>query len=125
HATDGDGAPFDWMRAWPSTPQAWIQGLRRAVAGGRRAESGLADAAAQVAREAAEGSVHCEQLPLGAALDDLSVLDDEDLVRAADGRQAVRDDDRGAAVEQPVERLFDQHFGRPVDVRRRLVEDED
>ena len=87
----------------------------------RPARHGLAE----VAREAAERAVLGEQLALGAALDDLAVLDDEDLVGAADGREAVRDDDRRAAVQQPVERLLDQDLGRPVDVRRRLVEDED
>ena len=35
------------------------------------------------------------------------------------------DDDRRPAFEQPVERLLDQHLGRAVDVRGRLVEDED
>ena len=37
----------------------------------------------------------------------------------------MRDDDRRPPVQQPVERALDQHLGRPVDVRRRLVEDED
>ena len=49
-------------------------------------------------REAAERAVDPEQLLLGSALDDLPVLDDEDLVGAADGRKAVGDDDRGAAL---------------------------
>jgi hypothetical protein len=60
-----------------------------------------------------------------AALRDAAVLHDEDLVRAADGRQAVGDDDRRAAAQQPVERALDQDLRRPVDVRRRLVEDQD
>ena len=53
------------------------------------------------------------------------MLHDEDLVGAADRREAVGDDDRRAAAQQPVERVLDQDLGRPVDVRGRLVEDQD
>ena len=35
------------------------------------------------------------------------------------------DDQRRAAAQQPVERALDQQLGRAVDVRRRLVEDQD
>src|SRR6476661_4673742 len=80
---------------------------------------------AEVPREAAERPVLREQLAFGAALDDLAVLDDENLVRTPDGGEAVRDDDRGTAVQQPIERLLDQDLGRTIDVRRGLVEDED
>jgi hypothetical protein len=76
-------------------------------------------------REAAERTVLGEQLAFCAALDDAPVLDDDYLVRAPNGRQPVRDDDRRPAVEQPVERGLDQDLGRTIDVRRRLVEDED
>src|SRR5437899_4620636 len=75
--------------------------------------------APQVAREAPERAVLTEQLALRAALNDAAVLDDEDLVGAADRRQAVRDDDRRAAVEQAVERPLDQDLRGPVDVGRR------
>ena len=53
------------------------------------------------------------------------MLHDEDLVGAADRREPVGDDDRRAAAQQPVERLLDQDLRRPVDVRGRLVEDQD
>ena len=53
------------------------------------------------------------------------MLDDEDLVGAANGCEPVRDDDRRTAVQQPVERLLDQDLRWSVDVRRRLVEDQD
>jgi hypothetical protein len=75
--------------------------------------------------EAAERAVLVQQLVLGAALHDLTALDDDDLVRAADGREAVGDDDRRAAAQQPIERALDQYLGRPVDVRGRLIEDQD
>jgi hypothetical protein len=52
------------------------------------------------------------------------VLHHQDLVGTPDRRQAVGDDDRGAAAQQPVERTLDENLRRAVDVRRRLVEDE-
>ena len=69
-------------------------GTRRELAGGRE----LRLAALERVREPAERAVDREQLALAAALDDLPVLDDEDLVGAPDGRQAVGDDDRRAAL---------------------------
>ena len=43
----------------------------------------------------------------------------------ADRGQAVGDDDRGAAGEQAPQPVLDRALGVQVDVRRRLVEDED
>ena len=75
--------------------------------------------------QATERAVLGQQLGLGAALRDAALLDHEDLVGAADGGEPVRDDHRGAAAEERVERLLDQDLARAVDVRRRLVEDQD
>ena len=58
-------------------------------------------------------------------LDDLAVLEDDDQVGVADRRQAVRDDERGPAVQQAAERVLDLPFGADVDRARRLVEDQD
>ncbi len=55
-------------------------------------------AAVERVSEAAERAVDREQLALAAALDDLAVLDDEDLVGAPHRREAVGDDDRRAAL---------------------------
>src|SRR3954451_16311294 len=79
----------------------------------------------EVSREAAERAVGRQQLPLGAALDDPALFHNEDLVRAADRREPGRDDQRRAAVQEAVEGALDQNLGRPVDVRRRLVEYQD
>jgi hypothetical protein len=65
-----------------------------------------------------------EQLVEPSTLRDAAVLHDQDLVGAPDRRQAVGDDDRCAAAEQPVERALDENLRRAVDVRGRLVEDE-
>lgn len=60
-----------------------------------------------------------------AALDDLAVLQDQDLVGGADRREAVRDD-QGRAARQCVRQCFaDRGLGLGVQVRGRLVEDDD
>src|SRR6185503_16910269 len=59
------------------------------------------------------------------ALDDLSVLEHQDLVGAPDRRQAVRDDEGGAAVAQRLEAVLDHRFALAVEARGRLVEDQD
>ena len=60
-----------------------------------------------------------------APLDDAAVLEHEDQVGGADGRQPVRDDDRGAALQRLGQRVLDGRLGRGVEVRGRLVEDDD
>ena len=62
---------------------------------------------------------------MGALLGDPAALHDDDLARAADRREAVGDDDRGAAGEQALEAFLDRLLGAHVDVRGRLVEDQD
>src|SRR6185295_5822706 len=66
-----------------------------------------------------------EELGVGAALDDLSSFEDEDLVGAADGREAVGDDERSAAAAEGAEAVLDLGFALAVEARRRLVEDQD
>jgi hypothetical protein len=53
------------------------------------------------------------------------VLHDEDLVGAADRREPMGDDDRCPPAQKPVEGLLDQDLRRTVDVRGRLVENQD
>ena len=52
-------------------------------------------------------------------------LDDEDLVGVADRREPVRDDQRGPPLEGGVEGPLDGGLGLAVEVRGRLVEDDD
>ena len=66
-----------------------------------------------------------EQAVVGAALGDLAVVEDDDLVGVPDGRQAVRDRDRGAARARGVDGLLDRLLGLRVERARGLVEDED
>ncbi len=62
---------------------------------------------------------------VGAAFDDLSLLDDEDLVGAADGGEAVGDDEGGAALHQVAQAILDHGLGLGVERAGGLVEDED
>ena len=60
-----------------------------------------------------------------AALDDSSVLEDDDLVDVVNGGETMGDDERSAAVHQFFDRLHDRRFGRWVERRGRLVEEQD
>src|SRR5881409_1485353 len=55
----------------------------------------------------------------------LALVQHEDAIRVLDGREAVGDDDRGAAAEELRERVLDQPLGLRIDARGRLIEDED
>src|SRR3546814_1353658 len=65
------------------------------------------------------------QLVVGAVLDDAAVLDDDDLVGHAHGREAVRDQDRDAVLRQPAEVLEDRRFGGRVHRRGRFIQHQD
>ena len=60
-----------------------------------------------------------------AALDHRALVENENSVGAADGREAVGDDDGGAALEELRERFLDCLLAGRIDVRGGLVEDED
>src|SRR4029079_3465512 len=75
--------------------------------------------------ERAVAAAERDQLLGRAALDDLSVLEDQDLIGAPDRRQAVRDDEGGAAAAQRLEAVLDHRFALAVETRGRLVETPD
>src|SRR5687768_18486076 len=60
-----------------------------------------------------------------AALDNLTGLEDENLIGAAYRRQSMRDDERRAARSQVADAILDHLFAFAVETRRRFVEDED
>ena len=62
---------------------------------------------------------------MGAALDDLALVEHDDLVGADDGREPVRDHQRGAAARDALERVLDFLLGVAVERRGRLVEHQD
>ena len=66
-----------------------------------------------------------EQLGVPARLDDAAVVEHDDEVGLTDGREAVGDDDRGAALEGGVQRPLDGDLGLGVEVGGRLVEHDD
>src|SRR5215210_8311694 len=76
-----------------------------------------------VEREVASGGG--DELVVRPLLDDAAVLEDDDEVGAADGGEAVRDDERRAPAKEPSERELDAPLGPDVDARRRLVENEE
>ena len=59
------------------------------------------------------------------AVHDAPILHDANLICAADGAQAVSDDDCRAPCQESVERLLYEHLGDSVYACRRLVEDDD
>ncbi len=75
----------------------------------------------EVVIAAAEG----EQLLVAAALDDLPLLQHQDRVRPADGRQPVGDDEGRPPLHQLGQPFLDQRLALAVERRGRLVQDQD
>src|SRR5262249_60874978 len=73
----------------------------------------------------AVSAVDGEQFLMRAALDDLAVLEHQDLVGAADGREPVGDDEGGAAGAQRLQAILNHRFALAVEARGRLVENQD
>src|SRR5882724_10636149 len=61
---------------------------------------------------------------MGAALDDLTGLEHEDLIGALDRRQTVSYDERRASAAQRVQSVANQRFALAVEARCCLVENE-
>ncbi len=78
-----------------------------------------------VAVERGVGAAGSDQLVVRALLRDAAVVEHDDVACLADRRQAVRDDDRRPACEQPAQPLLDPPLGVEVHVGSRLVEDQD
>ena len=65
-----------------------------------------------------------KQLLVGTHFADLSLMHDDDLVRALDGREAVRDDERGASFDHAAEGVANPKFGFRIDAGGGLIEDQ-
>src|SRR5208283_5513571 len=59
-----------------------------------------------------------------AALHNTPALDNKDLIGASNGRKAVSDNQRRAAMHQMAQALLDQRFGFRIQTRGRLVENQ-
>src|SRR5262252_6566723 len=59
------------------------------------------------------------------ALHDPPGLDDENLIGAADGREAMGDDKSCAAAHEVGQALLDERFGLGIEARRGFVQDQD
>src|SRR5690606_6039939 len=75
--------------------------------------------------EAGEKSALLDELAERAALDDPAVLEHEYLVGIRNGREAVRDDERGAPLAECIEGPLDAPLRFRIERARRLVENED
>lgn len=62
---------------------------------------------------------------MGALLDDVTVVEDDDLVGITDGTQTVGDDEGGAPLHEGVHATLHHLLGTGVDTGGRLVENED
>ncbi len=71
------------------------------------------------------GAVAADQLGVPSGFDDPAVIQHQDAVGADDARQPMRQDQRGAAGREAVDRLLDHRLVLGVDRRQRLVEDQD
>ena len=89
----------------------------RSAAGGERG-AGLAGDEAAVEPAAGEERV------VGPGLDDAPLVEDDDPVGVAHGREAVGDDDRRPVPREHVEGAAHRLLAHRVEVRRRLVEDQ-
>src|SRR5450755_2959747 len=65
------------------------------------------------------------ELRMRAPLYDLSLLHDHNLIGAANGRKAVRDDERSASLHEIRKTLLDHLFRFRVEAGSRLVQNED
>src|SRR5262249_36590229 len=75
--------------------------------------------------ELAVASALGEQLLVRAALDDLAALEHQNLNCAADGREAVRNDERRAAAAQRPQAVLNERLALAVEARGRFVEQQD
>ena len=114
-----------------------VRGLRLAldvaeeVGGGRRRRlldvpsGGHRDLLGLGPHQPAVGTVVLDELLVRAAFDDPAVLEDQDAVGTDHAREAVRQDERGAAGHQAIEGFLDDGLVLGVDRGEGLVEDQD
>ena len=69
-------------------------------------------------------SVSREQFVVGSAFDYLAAFHYQNLIGAANGREAVRDDERGAAMPQRAQTFLDQRLAFAVEAGGCFVEDQ-
>lgn len=70
-------------------------------------------------------SVFGDKLGMRSALDDLSVIEDEDLVSFFDGLEAMCDDNNGSSGKEAVERFGDLLFREAIESTGRLIKEYD
>src|SRR5690348_10302262 len=133
------GSPMDVTRSrvsssdFPTLTTTSSQTARTDLMAGMMGKSSLTAFRTMVKPESMSGSelkivkspiesVSRVQLGVGASLHDAPFLQDHDLVGMLDRRQAVRDDEHGPVLHQPVDGVLHQAFGLGVELAGRLVE---
>src|SRR5262245_16536548 len=69
-------------------------------------------------------SVSQQELVMAAALGDTPVVEQDDLIGVANGRQAVSDDEGRSTGDEALQRRQQQRFGLGIERRSRLVENQ-
>src|SRR5688572_28121920 len=106
-------------------PSNWAmrQGAR-ATTSGRPYKNGLLFhelALIEVVVQAAQ----LEQIVMSPTFDDAAFLHDADLIGVLDGTQAMGDDDRGATMQQALQRFLNQTFGEGIDTGGGFIQNQD
>src|SRR5262249_40263858 len=70
-------------------------------------------------------AARCEELAMRAAFNDFAVFQHQNLIRAADRRQTVRDDEGGPAPAQRLEAVLNQRLAFAIETRGRFVQNQD
>src|SRR5579863_422419 len=70
-------------------------------------------------------SVARQQLLVRTALDDLAVMEYDNLVRVANGRDTMRDEERRTVLHHAAQTAQDLFLGLRINARERVIEDQD
>ena len=66
-----------------------------------------------------------QEFAMSPLFDDAALVDDEEKIGVANGRQAVGDDDARPPFQQLIHGLLHFYFGAGIDVGRRFIENQD
>src|SRR3954468_16535529 len=105
--------------------RAWPTSLREDVIRHALLFLGLAKTLRLKIEHRAVAAMLCHQLVVCPELDDLSVLENTDAVRLANGREAVRNENRRAVPSRGQDALEDLCFAAYIELRGRFVEQDE
>ena len=127
HADTAIRATFDATARNPSATPSAIERRCGAISlrePGERAHGALPPSSPPSRQEPAIRSVAAGQLGRTPALDDTPAIEHDHAIGDRDEPKAVRHDENGPAAREPADRIPDDALARRVEVRCRLVEDD-